>query len=136
MEVQAGSFEGNAEVVQHRANLRFGVIDEVLIDHPESSARLHRVEMAHEPPIVSVKTTDGLEAVREPHAGGVILFEVGKTASHRMAPRVDDARVGKSDPNQREVDPVSRKLVDEERLLRPSEGPRALKIFPAHVAKL
>src|SRR6185437_1242515 len=123
-------------MVEHVAHLALRLVNQPLVDHAARDPRLHRVEMAHEAPIIAIEFPDAFEAVRKANAGRVILFEIGKAARHRMAARVDDARIRKGHPDEREIGPIARQLVDEKRLPGLSEWPRALQIFLADLAKL
>src|SRR4051794_24969428 len=76
VELETGRIERHAYIFQHLADFRFGILDQALIYGTVNRAGLHRVDVPHESPIVSVKSADSLQAESEAHAGRIILFEV------------------------------------------------------------
>src|SRR3546814_4976615 len=99
-----------------RPHFGFGVVEQRLVDHAVDAARLDRVDMRHQPHIVAVIGADIGEAVAERLPLGEMLAEVGKTAVERMAPRVDDLRIGQDQADEGGVEPVVGQLVDIEGL--------------------
>src|SRR3546814_2947816 len=95
-----------------RPHFGFGVVEQRLVDHAVDAARLDRVDMRHQPHIVAVIGADIGEAVAERLPLGEMLAEVGKTAVERMAPRVDDLRIGQDQADEGGVEPVVGQLVD------------------------
>src|SRR3546814_5610986 len=67
---------------------------------------------------------------------GEMLAEVGKTAVERMAPRVDDLRIGQDQADEGGVEPVVRQLVDIEGLGGLALDGGALEEGRTHVGKL
>ena len=72
--------------------------------------------MAHQLEIGAVVACDVVDAVGELLALREQLLEIAEAAGHRLAPRIDDARVGQHQVDQSDVAEVVRHLVDEERL--------------------
>ena len=54
----------------------------------------HTIPMAHETDIIAVVATDLRQSVREVLPLGKKLFEAREAAIHRIAPRIDNGRVG------------------------------------------
>ena len=105
-------------MIEHSANLRFGTVDQLLVDQSADDAGLNLLEVPHEAPIVAIEAPIHSRLYEKADAGRVILFEVGKAARHRVAARIDDPRVRQSKADQRQVHPISRQLVDEVRAIR------------------
>src|SRR5208283_101686 len=60
------------------------------------------------------------KVVREALAAGEVLLECRETASERMPPSIDDARVRQQQMNEPHIEAVVRHLVDEERRAVPA----------------
>src|SRR6476469_2770150 len=129
VEFEACRIEGNADEIEHAPDLALRILDQPFVDDAVDCAGLDLVEMCHEPPIIAVERSDRFLAVSEVNAASVILLEVRKPASHGMAARVDDLRVRQGQPNQADVHPIGRQLVDEERLGGCPEGAAAIDIL-------
>ena len=68
--------------------------------------------MVHHPDVITVVLADVFEAISESLTTSEQLFETGKTAAHRVAPRIDDLTVGQNQVDQSDMQEIIGQLVD------------------------
>ena len=115
--MHCGSNSKSAEV-EHAPHAALQVLDHVLVLHAQHPPGQRRIPVAHELEIGAVVAGDVLDAVGELLAVGEQLLEVAEAAGHRLAPRVDDLRIGQHQVDEADVAEVVGHLVDEERACR------------------
>ena len=99
-------------------------------------ARRDPIEMRHQLHIIAVIQAEMLEIVGEFLAASIVLLEVGEAAGERVPAGIDDLRLGKHQPDETNVQPIVRHLVDEEGPVRFALGARALEIGFAEAAEV
>ena len=81
-------------MIQHAPGLAFQIIEHILVVHSEDPTGKHTIPMVHQTDIIAVIATDLRQPVREVLPLGKKLFEAREAAIHRIAPRIDNGRVG------------------------------------------
>ena len=109
---QALLFEIEFTIVQQRANLRLGVGYHFFVLHAVHAAGQRLVPVVHHPGVITVVLADVFQAISESLPAGEQLLEAGKTAAHRVAPRVDDLAVGQNQVDQSDVLEIIGHLID------------------------
>src|SRR5262249_26847527 len=110
------------------------VLDQFLVLYAQHTARQHAIPVLHDLDVDPVAAPDVFEAVREFLAVREQLAEVAEAAVHRVAARVDDARIRQDQVDQRSVPEVVRHLVDDARLAGAIDA-RVVQVFFAEPAE-
>src|SRR3984893_16566726 len=115
MECNTLRFELEPAEIEQATDAAFKVIDHVFVVHTQHASRQHLVPVSHELEVRTVVTRNVIYAVSELLAIREQLLEVAEATRHRLATRIDDARVGQHQVNQTDVPEVVWHLVDEKR---------------------
>src|SRR4029077_4165531 len=94
MKRHALRLELQAAEIEHAPHAALKIIDDVLVEDAQDAPRQHAIPMAHQLKVGAVVTRDVLDAVGEFLAVREQLLEIAETTGHRLAPRIDDARIG------------------------------------------
>src|SRR4029077_18777758 len=89
--------------IEHAPHAALEIIDDVLVENTQDAPRQHAIPMAHHFEVRAVVTRDVLDAVGEFLAVREQLLEIAETTGHRLAPRIDDARVRQHQVDQSHV---------------------------------
>jgi hypothetical protein len=114
VEVHAALIERQAAIIQQAADLSFEVIQDVFMLYPQDAPRRQdSVPVVHQVDIGPVVLADVFQAVGEFLPFGEELLEAGPAAIHRIAPRIDDLRIGQDQVDQPDMPEIVRHLVRE-----------------------
>ena len=103
VELDTRRLEWQAAVVEDPAHAALEIFQHVLVLDPQDPAGQYLVPVRHHRHIGAVVAADVTQAVGKLMPGGEQLLEVREAAVHCIAPRVDDARIGEYQLDERDV---------------------------------
>ncbi len=103
MERQTRGLECETAMVEHPPHAALQVGNDILVMHAQNAPGQHGVPMAHEIEICSIVSREILDVVTEFLPLGEKLLEIAETARHRLAPHIDDPRVGQHQVDQADM---------------------------------
>ena len=136
IKTKAGILELQPAVLEERAHLGLGILDQALVGHPVYPARANGIKMRHEIGIVAIVAAQIGERIGKILAARKVLLERRKATAQRMTPGVDDLRIWQNHPDESDMGKIVRHLVDEVRRAGFALHPRVIQILLAQVSQL